>query len=45
MIDSSTPQAAMSEGAKTAFNCICSQKAKAEAPSAIVARIEPAYDS
>ena len=47
MIESSTPQAAMSEGARTAFICIPStaEVAKAEAPRAIVARMDPAYDS
>ena len=44
MIDSSTPHAAISDGAKTAFICMPSTAApaKAEAPNAIVAKIEPA---
>ena len=47
MIDSTTPTAAIIDGASTAFICIPSTAdvANAEAPNAIVARILPAYDS
>ena len=45
--ESNTPTAAMSIGASTALNCMPSTAAvaKAEAPSAMVAKMEPAYDS
>ena len=47
IIDNTTPTAAISIGANIAFSCIPSivDLAKAAAPRAAVARIEPAYDS
>ena len=47
IIDNTTPTAAINIGANTAFSCIPStaEVANAEAPKAIVAKIEPAYDS
>ncbi len=43
--DKTTPIAAIKTGASTALSCIPSIDAYAEAPKAIVASIEPAYDS
>ena len=44
-MDKATPTAAIIMGAKTAFNCMLSLAINADAPSAAVAKIDPAYDS